>query len=295
MSKKILYSICIILAGLFWGVMGLFVRALSVYGFDSLQITALRLTSAVIMFILFALIYDRKLFRINPRDLILFLIMGLFGVLAMSWLYFSAIVRIDLSVASILLNTAPIWVLTASVLFYGEKLNIQKIVSLLLAVVGCVFVSGFSSGSMSIAGLLCGFASGLTYAFYSIIGKYALNKYPPITVTLYSFIVAGIGSLFICGFSEMANIVVTNLDFSLVLKIAGIGFVSVFVPFLLYNIGLSKVPAGKASIMASVEPMMATISGMLAFGEFPGLSGFVGIFMIISAIVLLNLDNNKNI
>lgn len=269
--------------------MGLFVRALSVYGFTTLQITALRLISADIMFVVFVLLYDKSLFKISLRDALMFIVMGVFGILAMSWLYFSSIMQVDLSVASILLNTAPVWVLLASILFYGERLNTAKVFALLLAVGGCILISGFSAKSLPLFGILCGFGSGIAYALYSIIGKYALKKYSPITVAMYAFVFAGIGSIFICGISDMTEIVVSDFDFLMLIKILGIGFFSVFVPYLLYNIGLSKIPAGKASIMASVEPMMATVSGIFVYRELPSIIGMIGICMIIAAIVLLNL------
>lgn len=293
-SNDKLYSLCIIAAGCFWGVMGLFVRGLSAYGFDSLQITALRLVCGTAMLVLFALLRDRSLFRVPLGALPVFAAMGILSVLAMSWLYFTAIMRSTMSVAAILLYTAPMWVLAASVIFYGERLNVRKLAALALAFAGCVAVSGFSGGVVSSDGVLFGLGSGFAYALYSIIGKYALKKYTPITVTLYSFMFAAVGSIFICRPSEVLAIVTGAADLTMLLWIIGVGFVTVFAPYLLYTVGLSKTSAGKAAIMASAEPMVATLAGMIVFGEMPGISGILGIVMIISAIVLLNIGGEKS-
>ncbi len=286
--KDKLYSILIIIAGIFWGSMGLFVWALSEYGFDSMQITLIRLVSGAILLVIFVAIYDRNLFKISIRDIPIFLGTGICSVLMMSWLYFSAIMKSTMSIAAILLYTAPIWVLIASVLFYGEKITYKKAYALALAFGGCIAVSGFSAGDVSVSGILFGLGSGFAYALYSIIGKYGLSKYSPITVTLYSFIIAAIGILFIGRPAEVTDIVIHNFDFALLLKAVGIGAVSVFVPYLLYTIGLNRTSAGKAAIMASVEPMAATVLGIAVYKEPLGIGGVLGIVMILSAIFILN-------
>ncbi|MBQ3573575.1 MAG: EamA family transporter [Clostridia bacterium] len=289
--KDKLYSILIIIAGVFWGSMGLFVRTLSEYGLESMQITLIRLVSGAILLVAFALIYDKSLFKISLRDIPIFIAIGILSVLMMSWLYFSAIMKSTMSVAAILLYTAPIWVLIASVFFYGEKLTSKKVLALILAFGGCIAVSGFSAGDVSVSGILFGLGSGIAYALYSIIGKHVLSKYSPITVTVYSFAIAAVGVLFISRPTEALDIVIHNFDFALLMKIIGIGAVSVFVPYLLYTIGLSKTPAGKAAIMASVEPMTATVLGIAVYKEPLGIGGVVGIVMILSAIFILNSKN----
>ena len=291
MQKKSsrIYSAAIIAAGSLWGLMGLFVRGIGEYGFNSMQITCVRLVCGTVMLILFALIYDRRLFKIEPRDIPAFAAMGIFSVLLMSVLYFEAINEITMSAAAILLYTAPIWVLGASVLFYGEKLTLRKGAALVIAFGGCVMVSGFSGGSVSVRGIICGFGSGFAYSLYSIIGKHALKKYSPITVTVYSFIFAAVGSVLMCSPSATAELISQNICAPLFWRILGVGFVSVFAPYLLYTFGLSNTQAGAAAIMASAEPMTATLAGLAVYKEIPDIWGFLGIALILTAIVLLNL------
>lgn len=288
-----IYSATIIAAGSLWGLMGLFVRGIGEYGFNSMQITCLRLICGTVMLILFALIYDRRLFKVEVRDIPVFAAMGIFSVLLMSVLYFEAINEITMSAAAILLYTAPIWVLGASVLFYGEKLTLRKGAALIIAFGGCIMVSGFSGGAVSAKGVVCGFGSGIAYSLYSIIGKPALKKYSPITVTVYSFIFAAVGSVLICKPSVTAELLSQNICAPLVWRIMGVGFVTVFMPYLLYTLGLSRTQAGAAAIMASAEPMTATIAGLAVYKEIPDIWGFLGIIMILTAIILLNLREKK--
>lgn len=282
----------IIIAGIFWGVMGVFVRMLTEYGFTSIQITVIRFSIGIFCLAIYMLIYDKSLFKISLKGLLLCVAIGVFSCFLMSTLYFVSIEETSLSVAAILLYTAPVWVVLASVLLYGEKFTAKICIALILAFLGCVFVSGFSAGKVSVLGVVSGIVAGFAYALYSILGKPALKLCSPYTMTFYSFSVGAICALAICNIVEFGNIISTNFDFVLILKMLGTGLITMFVPFLSYTIGLTKLPAGKASIMATVEPMMATVSGMIFFGEIPSLLGFLGIALIFTAVILLNLKED---
>ena len=98
-------SALIIAAGALWGTMGLFVRSLGAYGFDSIQISALRLSAAALCFLLLLLARRGRGFRIQLRDLPLFLGLGVGSVGLMTCCYFAAIRMMTMSEAAILLYT----------------------------------------------------------------------------------------------------------------------------------------------------------------------------------------------
>ena len=134
----------IILAGCFWGSMGIFVRRLGVYGFSSVQIVAIRVSLAALFFCILLFIKDRSGFRISLKDLPLFLGLGVGSVLFFATCYFTAITMMPLSTAAILLYTSPIWIMLMSVLFFHEKLTRKKLIALTFAFAGCIMVSGVS-------------------------------------------------------------------------------------------------------------------------------------------------------
>ncbi len=80
-NKTVIGSILIILAGCFWGSMGIFVRRLGTYGFSSIQIVSIRVTLAALIFALVLLIKDREGFKISYRDIPLFLGLGFGSIL----------------------------------------------------------------------------------------------------------------------------------------------------------------------------------------------------------------------
>lgn len=281
----------ILLAGIFWGSMGLFVRRLEALGFDAFQITAVRLRFAALGFCLILLLRDPKGFRIAPRDLPLFLGLGLGSILFFTLCYFTAISIMPLSTAAILLYTSPIWVTLLSALLFHERLTPLRLLALALAFGGCVLVSG-PGGELSLRGLLIGLGAGLGYGLYSILGTIALRRYSPLTVTAWTFLIAGLGSAFLRSplgvWAKLQALPAETPVWSLLLFFALMALVTAVVPFLSYTLGLRTVEPGRAAILATVEPLVATLFGALVFHEPLTLLSALGIALILSAVVLLN-------
>lgn len=284
----------IILAGCFWGSMGIFVRELGTYGFGAIQIVSIRISLAALIFSLVLLIKDRKGFKISPNDIPLFLGLGFGSILFFTICYFTAITMMPLSTAAILLYTSPVWIMLMSIFFFHEKLDKRKLIALALAFGGCVLVSGISGEGMTVKGLLIGLGSGIGYGLYSILGKIALRKYSSYTVTTYTFIFAAAGSWVISQPADMIGkfSAAPNLGFLIVLCFLS-ALITAVIPFLSYTIGLESVEASKAGIIATIEPMVATLIGVLVFSEKLTLMSGAGILLILAAVVILNLKKKE--
>ena len=284
----------IILAACFWGSMGIFVRRLGTYGFGSIQIVAIRVTLAAVIFCIIMLVTQKSESRISMKDIPLFLGLGFGSILFFTVCYFSAIKIMPLSTAAILLYTSPIWIMLMSALFFHEKMNKTKIAALALAFTGCVLVSGISGDGITVTGLLLGLGSGIGYGLYSILGTIALRRYSPYVVTAYTFLIAAIGSLIICHPIDMIS-KYTEADSVAGLTILCIltAVVTAVIPFLAYTIGLRSVEAGKAGILATIEPMVATVIGIICFSEALTFLSAIGILLILAAVVILNRPADK--
>ena len=288
-GKRNFGPLLIVLAGCFWGSMGIFVRKLAEYGFSSVQIVSIRVTLAALIFCMLLLIKDPSGFRISVKDIPLFLGLGFGSILFFTVCYFTAITMMPLSTAAILLYTSPIWIMLMSVLFFREKLTGRKLLALALAFAGCVLVSGVSGEGMTLPGLLVGLGSGIGYGLYSILGTVALRRYSPYTVTTYTFAFAALGAWLICRPAEMLA------KFAAAPNLPGLVFfcfltalVTAVIPFLAYTLGLQTVEASRAGILATVEPLVATLIGVAVFSEPLTLLSGLGILLILAAVVLLN-------
>lgn len=284
----------IIIAGVFWGSMGIFVRRLESVGFNSIQIVSIRVTLAALAFSIVLLIKDRKGFRISLRDIPLFLGLGFGSILFFTVCYFKAITIMPLSTAAILLYTSPIWIMLMSVIFFRERINAKKLTALALAFGGCILVSGVSGGGLTAAGLLSGLGAGFGYGLYSILGTVALRRYSPYTVTAYTFLFAALGSVVICHPKDMIQkFPASGNPAELFLFCCLTALVTAVIPFLAYTLGLRSVEASKAGIIATVEPMVATLIGVTVFSEKLNAFSALGILLILASVIILNSGSDK--
>lgn len=281
--------ILILIAGVLWGSMGLFVRTLNAQGLASMEIVGLRATVTVVALFLFLLLFDRKLFKICWKDLWCFLGTGICSIVFFNFCYFKAITLTSLSVAAILLYTAPAIVMVLSYFLFQEKLTKRKLLALVMTFVGCVLVTGIltETGNVTAGGILVGLGAGLGYALYSIFSRYALERgYTSLTITFYTFLIAAIGSFLFADMGKVARVAMNgggNLFFCL-----AFGVLCTVVPYLTYTLGLQYVENGKASIIASVEPVTATLLGAVLFHEKLTVSGVLGIVLVLAALMICN-------
>ncbi len=285
MAKK-RYTAAVIAAGTLWGFMGFFRRTLDTMGLSASNCIAVRCVFAAILFAVTMLIADRKAFKIKLRDAWCFVGCGIVSLLVFGLCYFKAMDYMSLSNAAILLYTAPCFVIIISAVLFKEKITPKKIAAMLMAFAGCCLVSGIGTGDeISAIGLVLGLCSGLCYALYSIFSRFAINRgYSSFTINFYSCLLAGIGATAVGGtdFISLISLTPSNLLFAV-----ATGLVTCFLPYLLYTYGLIGIENGKASIMASIEPVVATLCGVFIYNEGLTVMSTVGILLVLSAIVLL--------
>lgn len=277
-------------AGTLWGTMGLFSRGLSGIGIDAGGMILVRCALAALFFAVTMLLTDPRGFRVRPGDLWCFFGSGVCSLLFFSYCYFNAISMMSLSTAAILLYTAPSVVMLLSLLLFHERITGRKIVALLLAFAGCCLVSGLGGGGerLTLRGLLFGLGSGVGYALYSIFARFALDRgYGSNTVNFYSCLLAAIGAGAIWGFSGPAAAMFASWGNFGLCALAGI--VTCYLPYLLYTFGLTGLETGKASILASVEPMVATLLGIFVYREPISVTSAAGVLCVLAAVTLLNL------
>ncbi|MHB1154183.1 MAG: DMT family transporter [Eubacteriales bacterium] len=297
--KRYTGTISVIAAGCLWGIIGIFVRRLSAAGMTSIQIAAIRIF--VTAFILFTglLLFNRRLLYIRFRHIWCFVGTGLISIVVFSYCYFRTMETASLSAAAVLLYTAPVMVMIMSAALFREKITIIKIIACILSLSGCILVTGIlSSGDkLPTAAIITGLVSALGYALYSIFGRFALNYgYNSLTITAYTFVFACIGVLPLCGLPDLIIKMVSGDTISDIYNIilgVLLGLVTAALPYVLYTAGLSKIESGRASVIASVEPVVATIAGAAAFGEKLTLQGFAGIALVVAAVILMNIKKKQ--
>ncbi len=292
-ESKGLSTVFVLLSGILWGIIAIFVDGLKRVGFSSVDCAGIRciFTSVFLFFII--LIKNPRLLKVQPKDLLLFICSGAFGISVFSLCYFRAIhILGGASVPSLLLNTAPVFVLIIAAIFFKEKITLKKVIALVLALLGVACVSGVfdSNSGVSFEGVIFGVLSGLGYALYSVFTKSLSKKYDALVINFYSFLFA---MFIVVPASNLFN------NFGLLATWQGAGYalglviLCTILPFILYSTGLKNLSVGTVSVMAMLDPITATVIGLAFMGE--GVTEFkiLGIVLVLGGITILNLKDKK--
>lgn len=289
----------ILISGILWGCLGIFVRVLNAKGIDSMDVVFLRaIITAVAMFI-YLLIINRKMLKIKLKDIWCFLGTGIASITFFNFCYFKAVMVTSLSVAAVLLYTAPAIVMVLSFLLFREAFTKKKFIAVVMTFVGCVLVTGVFKDSqvITVQGILYGLGAGLGYALYSIFSRYALERgYHSLTITCYTFIVSAVVTSFFANTNKVFEVAFLS-PFYVAVSLA-LGIVCTVIPYILYTLGLTHVDNSRASIIASIEPVTATIVGVVVYRESIDIFEIIGIALVLGAMVLCNIkkeDGNYNL
>lgn len=288
-------SLFVLAAGCMWGLMGLLVRSLGSAGIAAMEVCFIRSVVTFVTLLAGALLFNRQSLRIKWKDIWCFIGTGACSVTFFNFCYFKTMTFTSLSVAAVLLYTAPAFVMLLSAVLFGEKLSVKKLAALVTAFAGCAFVSGIAggAGAISLPGLLYGLLAGFGYALYSIFGRYALERgYSSFTISFYTFLCSAVCTFFLADkgrviqvFSDNTNLVPRTLILVLV--------VTLF-PYLSYTKGLKGMENGTASVLASIEPVVATLTGVLIYKEKLNSWNIIGMCMVLASIALINIKCGGN-
>ncbi|WP_096189459.1 DMT family transporter [Evansella halocellulosilytica] len=281
----------IILGAALWGTIGIFVQALYDLGFTPIEVVTLRVTMALVFLLMIVSIKNRTAFKVKVKHLPFFIGTGIGSIVFFNWAYFTAIQEMNLSIAAVLLYTGPAFVTLMSRVFFKEWLTPQKVIALIGTFVGCIFVIGLfplNTELFTLYGLLVGLGSGFGYALYSIFGKVALSSYSSLTTTLYTFVFATVALL------PTSGLLINFTDWFTVEALfisIGLGALPTVLAYLLYTKGLEHVESSKASIAATVEPVVASLIGVFIFHDVLTIWQFIGMLFVLSAVLLIHVKS----
>lgn len=291
--KKLLPFFMIALGAAFWGSIAIFVKRLKDSGFTEMEIVTIRVTFAAVMLVIIGSVRYRKQFKIGVKKLPLFVGTGIFSITFFNWCYFFTMDQLGVSIAVIFLYTSPAFVALLSFLFLKEAMQGRKIVAIAGTIVGCILITGNpvqNRETLTMIGVLTGLGSGLGYALYTIFGKLALKYYSPFTVTLYTFIVAAVVLVPFTGIWQKLNILFNT---ETLLFATGLAFVPTVMAYLMYTWGLERTEGSIASVIATVEPIVATILGVFLYNERMGALHVAGAVLILISVMIINIPKKN--
>ncbi len=281
-------TISVLLAGVFFATSGVLIKYLiQDYGLPPLTVVAARTTlTALTLFGLLG-VRDRQLLRIRARDIPFFLLFGLIciALCQASWAY--AVSLIDVGVAVVLNYTAPAWAALFAWPLLGERINRQKGIALLLTTAGVALIVRIFDAqflSLNVEGLLWGLGSGVFYGLYGVFVRWALKRYSFWTTLTYAF---AVGALFLLASQSPSRLVSAFAQPGAALWLVILALVPTLAGYSLFTFGLRFLEAAVATILATIEPVMATLWAVLFLGEWLTWPQIIGGGLVIAGVIAL--------
>ena len=158
--------------------------------------------------------------------------------------------------------------------------------ALCVSLLGCIMVSGVLGGDMtaSWAGIGLGVVSGMCYASYTVFSHYGLARYESYTMIYWTFLVAGLGSVF---FADIPALLPVFQQPKGIIGGIGVVIVATVLPYIFYTKGLEGVESGRASIITNIEPVVETLVGITVFHEALTVWTVLGVGCVIGCVALL--------
>ena len=248
-------------------------------------------------FLLLGYLYYKKGSKIfdvlkNPKDLFQIVLFGFIGMLGTQYTYFSAIQFSNAAIATVLTYFGPTLVLIYMCLREKRKPLKYEIVSICLSSFGVFLLAthgDITSLQISFKALFWGILSALSVVFYTVQPESLLKKYGASIVVAWGMMIGGI---FIAFVTKPWNISVT-FDFITFLVLMLIIVFGTITAFILYLTGVNIIGPTKASIIACIEPVAATICAILFLGVTFDFLDVIGFLCIISTIFIVAYFDKK--
>lgn len=291
----LLGAIMVLLAATLWGTMGLFARLAYAAGAEPLETVSARAAFAFVGLGLLFVHRPRRL-AVPVGSLPFFALFGAVSIALFYWLNFAALERIPIGIAAALLYTAPAYTVVLARVAFGESLTGRKIAVLAAVLAGVALVTGVAGTffgpvrhegaggvpRLDTLGLLLGLAAGLTYALFTLFGKRAAARFAAVPTVFWAL---GFGALFLGVLVPPWRAVAEHPG--ALLPILALSLLSTLAATLLYISGLRRLEAGVASLLATIEPVVAALLGWVWLGERLGAGQLAGILLIVAGAVAL--------
>lgn len=247
-------------------------------------------TSFSLLVLLPVLLLTRGRTLALPRtDFYRAVVLGILGVAASNYLYYLAIQKTNVAIAIVIQYTAPAWVLLYLAARGRQKATLPRVAAVVLAVVGCALVIGLVGGGrfqVNALGLIAAVLASFSFAFYNVGGHDLLARYDRWKVLLYAL---GSAAAFWIVVNPPWKIVAAHYSGGQWLFLFVFAMTSVLLPFSLYFAGLQHLLPTNAIVTSCLEPVFSIILAAVLLGEMVRPVQIVGILIVLSAIVLVQM------
>ncbi|WP_243292061.1 EamA family transporter [Bacillus sp. FJAT-47783] len=285
--KRNLSFVLILCAAVLWGTTGT-TQAFAPEHTNPISFGTMRLVFGGATMLLFVLL-QRKLFVKNWRYK--YALLAAISMACYQPLFFTGVKLTGIAVGTVVgIGSAPILAGLLEWLFRKKKPKMNWYIATFFALSGCIMLFGNQSSLfIDPLGIALSIGAGLSFAVYTIISKELLETHTPDVVVAVVFSMSACFLLPFLFFTDLTWLFeFRGLATSLYLGVFATGFA-----YLLFAKGLSHVPSSTAVTLTLAEPLTATLLGAFIIGEALSFTSWVGIALLLMAIIILSMTSNK--
>ena len=277
-----------------WGTLGYFAKILYAEGVSFEALVAVRASvgwAAMLLFMLLARGVGNL--RVAWRNFLFLVPLGLIGIGVFYLLYFFTVRESTVGTAAILLYSSPAFVSLLAWVFLRETLGVLRVLALALTFGGIfLVVGGYDPEALEVGPLVLatGLLSGLTYGLYSIFGKPVARHLDPAIILSYAL---GFGAVLLVLFALPTLDTLVDLTLGSYALLLMLAVVHTSLAFGLYTVGLKRLDAGQAAIVATVEPVVAGAIGVALLGETLTAPKVLGALLVLAGAALAQVRLEK--
>lgn len=280
------------LAGISWGLLGLYGVKLHNLGFNSNEIAFSRMLFGFLtgFFFLLSDKKGRQNLKIKKSSIKYILIIGFVTQGLLNILFYASVVRIGTVTATMLLCSGPIFTVLLSIIFLKENFSFEKKISLLISLLGAFLLiteGNLNNIKINGWGLFLGLGAGICYGLYPLLGKKSdNNNNNPLTSTIFAFLAA-----VICLFPtiELRDFFIKIFNFETFILLLSFGLIPTLMSYIFFLKSLDFIPVSIASIVSLLEVPSATLIGVLFLNEGFNSFKFSGLILVFLGVSLTKI------
>lgn len=281
----------VVLAALCWGLSGGIGGILMADGWDAFVVSFYRGAIGLLFALAWLALRPRGSGLASGRLWCWSAIAGL-GVAGNFAFYFVSIAEGSVAVAATLMYCAPVFVYLLSFSLKLEKPTLLKWVAIAMVMLGVVLLTRIyetGAGGVTLIGAVAGLLSGLSYAVFIFGFKYAAPHGSPQAILVIAFAVL-VAILFWPSDTEQTLAVLSTPSWPLFAILGGLG---AGLSFIFYIVGLKHTAPAVASIVAMVEPVTASLFGVVVLDESLVAIQILGMVLILVTVTALSVSSGS--
>ena len=261
-----------------------------------INLTIMRLFIVCTIFFIILIFKHDNFSKLQKKDIPILFSLGFFGMVIYHLALNYGEQFISAGAASLIIATIPLFVVILAILFLSEKITYNIAIGISLSLIGVIIISIYGNENIIleinyISGAIAVLIAAIAGAGYTVAGKKLLQKYTPLSLTIYAFLIGGLGLIPFINYSLIEE--VSKLSSSGWLAVIILALFPTIIGYVFWYMILEIKPASKISVYLYLTPIFSTIIAFFYLNEEITYLFILGGFLVIMGLYIVNINKNK--